>query len=97
MALAVGMLAHLLFDAMWTNQETFLWPFLGLEFTAAGPATVSGYLKDLVADPLLWAGELLGLAYLAWLWRRAGLGSAAARSEFRSTGMIDAPIGPVRS
>lgn len=94
MALAVGMLAHLLFDAMWADQETFLWPFLGWEFTAAGPSTVTGYLRELVTDPVMWAGEAVGLVYLVWLGRRAGLGSAAARAEFRSTGRIDVPIRP---
>jgi membrane-bound metal-dependent hydrolase YbcI (DUF457 family) len=93
MALAVGMLAHLLFDAMWGNQETFLWPFLGFEFTAAGPVTVSGYLRELVTDPLMWAGEAAGFAYLVWLWRRADLSSPATRAEFWSTGRINVPIG----
>ena len=92
MALAVGMLAHLVLDAMWADQETFLWPFLGWEFTAAGPATVGGYLREVLTDPVMWAGELAGFVYLAWLWRRAGLGSAAARATLRSTGRIDVPI-----
>ena len=45
MALAVGMLAHLVLDAMWADQETFLWPFLGWEFTRPGRPTVGGYLR----------------------------------------------------
>jgi len=92
MALAVGMLAHLVLDAMWANQETLLWPFLGWEFTPAGPADAGGYLHDVVADPVMWAGELFGLAYLVWLWQRAGLGSASAWAGFWSTGTIDVPI-----
>ena len=93
MALAVGMLAHLVLDAMWADQETFLWPFLGWEFTPAGPATVGGYLRAVLTDPVMWAGELAGLVYLVWLWRRAGLASAAARATLWSTGTVDVPIG----
>lgn len=92
MALAVGMLAHLVLDAMWADQETFLWPFLGWEFAPAGPATVGGYLREVLTDPVMWVGELVGLTYLVWLWRRAGLASAAARVTFWSTGRVDVPI-----
>jgi membrane-bound metal-dependent hydrolase YbcI (DUF457 family) len=92
MALAVGMLAHLVLDAMWADQETLLWPFLGWEFTPAGPVDVGAYLRAILTDPVMWAGELVGLAYLVWLWQRAGLSSAATRATFWSTGKVDVPI-----
>ncbi len=36
MLIAIGMLLHLFLDAMWRDQETLWWPFLGFGFTPVG-------------------------------------------------------------
>ncbi len=92
MPLAVGLLLHLLLDAMWADPETLWWPFLGLTFSAAGPASAVSYVGDIVSDWRVWALEALGLAYLYGLGRRARLGDLAVRREFLATGRIHAPI-----
>ncbi len=92
MPLAVGLLLHLLLDAMWADPETLWWPFLGFTFAPAGPASAMTYLGDIFSQWRVWALEALGLAYLYGLARRARLGDPASRREFLATGRIDAPI-----
>ena len=65
--LAVGWLLHLVADAMWRAPFTFLWPAFGARFSREPREP---YTWDLFAHPLdhlgAWAGELAGLAVLAW-------------------------------
>lgn len=92
MPLAIGMLLHLFLDAMWNDAETLWWPFLGLEFTPAGPATAGGYVTTILTDWRVWALEAVGLVYLAALARRAHLERPEARSRLFATGTVDVPI-----
>ena len=92
MLVAVGMLVHLALDGMWRNPETLWWPFLGWEFSGSGFETFGAYVADLVTDPVMWAGEVVGLAYLAMLWRRAGLGGSEQRSLLLTSGVVSARI-----
>ena len=92
MLVAVGMLLHLALDGMWRSGETLWWPFLGWEFTGTGFATYGAYVRDLMADPLMWLGEVVGLAYVALLWRRSGLSSPEARSRFLRTGVVSGGV-----
>lgn len=92
MPLAIGMLLHLALDTMWASPGTLWWPFLGFEFTASGAPTLGAYIGDVLGDPLVWALEGLGAAYLVVLARRARLGEPDARRAFLMTGTIDVPI-----
>lgn len=94
MPLAIGLLLHLFLDAMWADPATLWWPFLGWSFTAGAASTVGGYLRDLVANPVMWAGEAIGALYLAYLWRAGHLSDPDRRAAFVATGRIDVPIGP---
>ena len=93
MLLAVGILAHLAFDAMWQDPETLWWPFLGWDFTATGFPTYGEYVASLFADPRLWIGEIAGAGYLILLWRKSGLSDAGARRTLVTTGTVSARIG----
>jgi inner membrane protein len=93
MLLAVGVLLHLLLDAMWRQPETLWWPFLGWEFTPTGIATFGTYVRDVLTDPIMWLGEVAGLVYLAVLWRASGLNDPDARSRLLRSGIVTAPIG----
>jgi len=93
MALAVGVLTHLLLDAMWRSPQTLWWPFLGGSFTTTDFATIDGYLRWLLTDPWMWAGEVAGLLYLAVLARRARLAQRERLVDFLHTGRLDVPIG----
>ncbi|MDH3730429.1 MAG: metal-dependent hydrolase [Acidimicrobiia bacterium] len=91
--LAVGSLFHLVLDAMWTLSETFLWPFLGTDFTPADPGNLGDSLIDGLTSPWVVAGEVVGLIYLIWLWRAAGLSDRVRRRAFQKTGSVGVPIG----
>lgn len=90
MAVAVGMFLHLLIDGMWTSTEVFLWPLFGP--IPHGPVRWWATLPGRVfSDPWRWVEEAVGLAYLAWLWVRSGLGDPSRRAAFLSTGRLEEP------
>lgn len=92
MLFAVGVLLHLLLDAMWREPETLWWPFLGWDFTPSGFASFSEYVADLVTNPIMWLGEVVGAAYLGWLGVRANLSDPEQRRTLLSTGSISVRI-----
>ncbi len=66
MTVVVAWLFHLLLDGAWVREETFLWPFFGIEF-ASWPS--GGIFERALSDPWRWLKEVAGLAYLVMLWR----------------------------
>ena len=92
MLVATGVLLHLLLDAMWNLPETLWWPFLGIDFSVAGFTTYGEYLGHLLTNPVMWAGEAIGLVYLAVLARRANLKDPEARRALWRTGVVSARI-----
>ena len=92
MPLAIGLLFHILFDAMWLDPETLWWPLLGTSFTEAGAASAGAYVRDVLTDWKVWAFELIGLVYLAYLWSAAHLSDPEQRRQLLATGRVDAPI-----
>lgn len=88
--LAVGWVLHLVGDAMWDVPETFLWPAFGTDL-AASPEP---YSWALVTDPgshwRTWAGELVGLALLAWFWVAFELHKEGRARRFLSDGQLRA-------
>ncbi len=91
--LAVGVVLHVLLDAMWNQPETLWWPILTGGFTATGFETFAGYVSDVVANPIVWLGEVIGLAYLVALWRKAGLRDRTVRRTLLRSGTVSAGIG----
>lgn len=89
MAFAVGWFIHLLVDGMWASAETFFWPFFGWEFPTGDAPFWPLAWERATGDPIRWILELIGLVYLANLWRRADLGSPDARRRLLETGRID--------
>lgn len=87
LALPIGVLLHLVLD-MPIDAETLWWPVLGLEF----PAFADGALVDLVAyllnSPWVLVQEALGIGYLLWLYRRAGLSDAEPRRRLVESGTL---------
>jgi len=92
MPLAIGLLLHAVLDAMWLDPETLWWPFFGWGFSAAGPATRAEYVGGVIGDPRMWLGEAVGMVYLTYLWRAAGLAERVKRTALWRTGRIDLPI-----
>jgi membrane-bound metal-dependent hydrolase YbcI (DUF457 family) len=93
MPLAVGVLLHLILDAMWRFPSTLWWPFLGWEFDATSFTSVGAYLEWLLTDLRTWALEAVGLVYLAVLAHRSNLRDPDARQMVITTGRVQAPIG----
>ena len=92
MPLAIGLLFHVLLDAMWLDPETLWWPLLGWDFSPAGSDTVADYLADVLSDWRVWLAEIAGILYLAYLWAAAGLSAKSNREALLRTGRIDVPI-----
>lgn len=88
MAAAVGVMFHLLLDAMWLWPDVLLWPLGGGGVLAGSPGDWSGLRESLLDNPLRLVQEVAGLVYLASLFRRAGLSDAARRSRLWRTGTI---------
>ncbi len=86
----IGALFHLILDGAWADPEALWWPFLGTEFPKVADSAIGPLLRRMVSDPWVWAGEAIGLGYVAYLWRRwvpeAGGPAAALR-----TGRIPQP------
>ncbi|GMQ86523.1 MAG: hypothetical protein BMS9Abin07_2102 [Acidimicrobiia bacterium] len=93
MPVAIGVLLHQVFDAMWNQPETLWWPFQGWQFSSTGYATVSEYLRWLATDPTTWLLEGVGLAYLVFLAYRSKLTQRDTLVVFLKTGRVQAPIG----
>jgi len=87
MAVAVGALIHLLLDGMWASGETFLWPFLGLDFVPGIQPYWEGFLgRELNLATI--AQELAGIVYLAALWVITGMSHPENRQTFLETGRL---------
>ena len=87
-AVAVGVMFHLILDAMWVTPETLFWPLFGWDFPPSIDDYWSGFLGRLFEDPLVLVQEVAGLAYLVYLWRKTGLGDRTRRREFLTTGRV---------
>jgi hypothetical protein len=82
LAIPIGMFMHLVFDAAFSNTDTFWWPFTGGRF--ADQAIPS--IEHLPVSGVL---ELVGIGLIWWCLKRAGLNQPAKLSEFRQHGTLD--------
>ena len=74
LALAAGVLAHLMLDSMWLTPQTFWWPLHGWRFPTMDDSNIIGdWLTTLFTDPWSYITEVAGLAILVlygtWLLR----------------------------
>jgi hypothetical protein len=86
-ALVIGVLLHLALDAAWIDPEAFWWPLFGIDFPEQPDSALGPLLRRMLTDPLVWAGEAIGAAYLAYLWR-VHLREPAAAARFAVEGRI---------
>lgn len=89
MAVGVGWLFHLLLDGMWADQQVFLWPFFGFEFTVGDMPYWPAAWARATSDPWRWILEVLGLTYLGSIWVRYGLTQPKTRKAMMRTGRLD--------
>lgn len=88
MALGVGWLFHLLLDGMWADAEVFLWPFFGWEVAMGEAPYWPLAWERAMSDPWRWVMEVVGLAYLVWLWVAVGLNKKERRESLKTTGRL---------
>lgn len=88
MAVGVGWLFHLLLDGMWFSEEVFLWPFFGWEIPRGASPYWSLAWDRATSDPWRWVLEIVGLAYLVWLWLALGLRSRERLNTVVRTGRL---------
>jgi hypothetical protein len=82
LALPIGMFLHLVFDGAFTDARVFWWPFSGATPGEQPlPSIDRGFLSVVF--------ELIGLAILAWGWRRFRLADPRRRQLLRRTGHLD--------
>lgn len=89
-AVVIAGFIHLLLDGVWTSPEAFLWPFFGTEFPRVAGSAFGTLVADMLRSPFVWAGEVLGLAYLGYLWRRY-LRNPGDLKRFRRDGRVPMP------
>lgn len=82
LGLAIGFFLHQVLDGSWANTSLFWWPGFGISLADS----------DVPALPRIgWlvVMELIGIAALAWSWRRYGLSDSEHRARFIKTGQLD--------
>lgn len=77
----IGMFFHLVFDGAFANTESFWWPFTGISMESANVPSIDRGLLNVLH-------ELVGVALLAWVWRRAALATPDNRRLFMTTGVL---------
>jgi membrane-bound metal-dependent hydrolase YbcI (DUF457 family) len=60
---------HLVFDFLWDEPETLLWPLLGTGFPKVG-VEFADYFDILLSDPLVWTTEIIGSVIIIILFIR---------------------------
>ncbi len=84
-ALPIGTFLHLVFDGAFTSAQAFWWPLAGGSVAERPlPVTERGWWNLVL--------ELVGLAILAWAWRRFGLADPARRRVFLREGRLDGAL-----
>lgn len=87
-AMVVGVISHLVLDLAWIDPYLLFWPALGPGLPSAIETDWSGFPGSFLGAPLRVGAEAVGLAYLWWLGRRAGLGEPDRRARLWRSGTI---------
>ena len=82
LGIPIGMLMHLVLDGTWSTTELFWWPVFGTDLPDVALPTLGRGAAGL-------AMELVGLAVIAWSWKRFGLDDAGRRDQFLREGRLD--------
>lgn len=88
MAVGVAWLFHLLLDGMWAKPEILFWPFFGWAMPAGEAPFWPLAWERALDDPWRWGLEVVGLAYLTWLWFAVGLDRKERRRDLARTGRL---------
>lgn len=81
LALPIGTFLHLVFDVAWASTDAFWWPLRA----SFGDESLPSIERGLVVGVLF---EVVGLAILAWAYRRFRLSEPARRATFLRSGRL---------
>jgi membrane-bound metal-dependent hydrolase YbcI (DUF457 family) len=82
LALPIGVFLHLVFDAAWTINDTFWWPFSGTFGHHRLPSVQRGAVSIVL--------EVVGIGLLVWWWRRFELTDPERRRQLVRHGVLNA-------
>jgi hypothetical protein len=82
LAFPMGMFAHLVLDAVWTNTALFWWPVSGWSLAGERLPSLTHPVAVVVVE------ELLGVVALWWCWQRFGLGITPASDADADAGGV---------
>ncbi len=85
---AAGAILHLVLDLGWIDPQLLLWPMLGYELPTGIESDWSGLARLSGADLLPIGQEIVAIAYLAWLARRARLADPRRRALLWRSGTL---------
>ena len=85
---ATGAIMHLVLDLGWIDPQLLLWPMLGYELPAGIESDWSGLASWSSANLLPIGQEIVGIAYLAWLARKARLTDPRRRALLWRSGKL---------
>jgi len=81
LGLPIGTFLHLVFDGAWATTKVFWWPFGGWNFDEARlPEVQRGWWNVVL--------EAIGIAIVAWIWRKARLADPVRRRAVFRTGRL---------
>lgn len=81
LGLPIGTFLHLVFDGAWATTDVFWWPVGGWDVAGHRlPEVQRGWVSVLM--------EAAGIAIIAWICRRDGLGDPARRRHVLETGRL---------
>jgi len=83
----LGWFVHLVLDGVWASPEGFLWPLFGFDFPPIAGSDFGTLLTDMLSNPLVWVGEVVGAGYLVYL-GRSRLSDPGALRGFLRTGRM---------
>jgi hypothetical protein len=67
LTLAIGSFWHLVFDWMWLDSRTLLWPLFGTSFERlAIDNLLAHWFYSLISNPAVYIPEIIGVLTLAW-------------------------------
>jgi inner membrane protein len=85
--LALGVVSHMVFDGIWNEPETVMWPLLGPFKRYPSLKGVLGQIAESLRDPSFWAEEIGGFVLLLLALRTLGIQRYADLKAFLLHGM----------
>lgn len=93
--LALGVVSHLVVDAIWREPATVFWPLLGPFERYPSLKGVLGQIAEYLGDPTFWAEEAGGLVLFILALHALGINGYADLKAFLLRGLSPALVPPV--